>query len=457
MGKITIEKHGKTYRYRFEVAPIGGQRQIFRKSGFATKREAREAGEKAKYEYEHEGIIPSQKISEYTYADYLDYWMENEIENTFKIGTVNNYSKYIRLYIKPRIGKYLLKNLTNQILEKCLYDLYNEGFSKNTISSIRGIFTKSLRYAAKNKYLVYSPADGIELTFTNKKGIGRPPTKPTRSNPHIYIPKEQMDAIFQRFPEGSSSYIPLMIGYHCGLRIGEVFALTWDDIDFTNKTLTVNRQVQWKKDLNRTADDKKQSNGKTTAGEGYWYFAEPKYRSYRKIDIDPFLCEILQTEKERQDSARTEMQQTASYLSCFCEYPLTLTDGKPPENQPPDNRIYLTQLFGRQAENTMAQEFRKKKLHEINFVCRREDGSYITSRTMQHTSSVIQKQLGIQGFDFHSLRHTHGTMLVEAKAPLVYVKERLGHSKIEMTFHYTDHATEQFSKEGQDLLLALFQ
>lgn len=48
----------------------------------------------------------------------------------------------------------------------------------------------------------------------------------------------------------------------------------------------------------------------------------------------------------------------------------------------------------------------------VHFVCVREDGSYITSRTMQHTSMIIRKEI-FNNFDFHSLRHTHATMLLK--------------------------------------------
>ena len=44
---------------------------------------------------------------------------------------------------------------------------------------------------------------------------------------------------------------------------------------------------------------------------------------------------------------------------------------------------------------------------EIRFVCIREDGTYITSRTMQHVSRVIHNDLNIKDFDYHSLRHPY--------------------------------------------------
>ena len=67
--------------------------------------------------------------------------------------------------------------------------------------------------------------------------------------------------------------------------------MIWDDIDFVNKTITVNRQVQWYAGK-RTEEEKKRTNG-TSESNGYWYFCEPKYKSYRTIDIDDTLLDIL--------------------------------------------------------------------------------------------------------------------------------------------------------------------
>ncbi len=56
---------------------------------------------------------------------------------------------------------------------------------------------------------------------------------------------------------------------------------------------------------------------------------------------------------------------------------------------------------------------------------------------MQHASSVIHKTF--PEFDFHSLRHTHCTMLVENNAPLKYIQERLGHKNIKVTMDIYTH------------------
>ena len=64
---------------------------------------------------------------------------------------------------------------------------------------------------------------------------------------------------------------------------------------------------------------------------------------------------------------------------------------------------------------------------EIQPLLVRENGEYIAPRTMQHTSSVIHHKMNFPEFDFHSLRHTHATMLQENGADMVYIQRRLGH------------------------------
>ena len=86
---------------------------------------------------------------------------------------------------------------------------------------------------------------------------------------------------------------------------------------------------------------------------------------------------------------------------------------------------------------------------EIHFVCVREDGTYITPRTMQHTSRVIHNELNIKEFDFHSLRHTHATVLLERGAPLKYIQQRLGHKKIDITLNVYQHQTDHLAMIAQ--------
>lgn len=199
-----------------------------------------------------------------------------------------------------------------------------------------------------------------------------------------------------------------MFGYKCGLRLGEAFAVSWSDIDFDNKTLTVQRQVQWHE------KDKNDINSK-----GYWYFTAPKYESFRTISLDNELSELLQRSKAKQDRAKVYYEDL--YIHNY------ITD---------HSRILNSTGEG----------------EELDLVVVRESGEFIQPRIMQHTSHIIHTKLNYPEFDFHSLRHTHCSMLLEAGASPKYVQERLGHKNIQVTMQIYQHLTEGMSKQGDAIL-----
>lgn len=56
MASVTIQRRGKVYQYKFEIASSDGKRKFVNKSGFGTKAEAQEAGNLAYTEYQKAGI-----------------------------------------------------------------------------------------------------------------------------------------------------------------------------------------------------------------------------------------------------------------------------------------------------------------------------------------------------------------------------------------------------------------
>lgn len=421
-----MNKNGTfSYQYRFEIAPVDGKRKWKTKSGFATKKEAKEAAKLAQQAYEQFGQV--FEPSDMSYADFLDRWLENRALDCAE-STIKGYEKKIRLYIKPELGAYRLKSITKDNLQDFITKMFNDGFSKNTISSVKGIITKSFDFAEDRNYIVHTPA--TKLVIPTKL---QPEVK-TRNKKHVYIPKNVMKKIFERFSEGSSAYIPLMIGYHTGLRLGEIYALVWEDIDFENKTLSVNRQVQWHAG-ERTEEEKKRTNG-TSISNGYWYFAEPKYRSYRTIDVDDILLEALKREHQKQLKAKDYYDEY--YNQYYCDNEMIF---KKSDDVLPINRIS-------QEETT----------NKVDFICRREDGSYVSPRTTQHISHIIHTQLNFPQYDTHSLRHTHGTMLRESGADFVYIQRRLGHKNLQVTIEiYTNHLTDSIKEKGNIALNDIYK
>lgn len=114
------------------------------------------------------------------------------------------------------MGKYRVNSINRDKLQNLLIELHDNGYSSNTLSAVKGILTKSFNYALYSGYLTKTPAISLKLPKNENTSV------PTRTSPHIYLTKEQMVSIFDRFPVSSSSHLPLMFGLHCGMRLGEV-------------------------------------------------------------------------------------------------------------------------------------------------------------------------------------------------------------------------------------------
>ena len=401
MSNVRTRKRGKYWEYEFDAAKVEGKRNRISKSGYKTKAEAVAAGAAAMAEYNSSGIkfIPS----EMSYADFLDYWIESYCLITLKKTTLDNYRKRIKAHIKPSLGAYKLTSLTTAGLQKFINSKIEAQYSLNTLSVLRGILTGSLQYAVRQNLLKSNPAREIRIpTERSTESLQ------LRSAPHRYLPPDVIAKIFERFPEKHPSHIPLMLGYRCGLRLGEAFAITWDCVDLEKGQIYINKQVQW------------------NPAEQWWFFTNPKFNSFRTIDLDNTLLELLRRERKRQDKDR------AYYEEMYTVYYENDTRGLVTS---PDSSSEVTPV-------------------ELMLV--RQDGSYIQARTMQHASSVIHYELGVKDFTFHSLRHTHATMLAEAGMPQKYTQQRLGHKDISVTLKYYTHLTDKMSEIGGKILESMF-
>lgn len=401
MGEIRYQKRASgTWRYSFDGARINGKRSFISKGGFRTKKEAIAAGTKAYNEYNRAGTVFNPV--DISFADYLDLWMDVYVRINCKTVTADNYAKKIRLHIKPALGKYRLSALNPKAIQTLIDTKFNEGYSRNTLSVIKGILTGALSYAVQPlEYIQTSPVAYVRLPSTRAEAKVK-----TRSAPHVVISKEDMMRILERFPEGTCSHIPLMIGYKCGMRLSEVFGLTWDCVDLENLEITINKQIQWR--------DRDRNTGKS----GYWYFSPPKYNSVRTIKIPQDLADLLRREKDRQEQAVEQYEELYTY------------------NYIDEHNVLNSEGHG----------------EKIDLVMIRLDGSYIVSRNTKYVSRVARKELGIEKFDFHSLRHTHATMLAELGASPKYVQHRLGHKNIQVTMQIYQHLTKKMEDKDSALL-----
>ncbi len=89
-------------------------------------------------------------------------------------------------------------------------------------------------------------------------------------------------------------------------------------------------------------------------------------------------------------------------------------------------------------------------LKQVHLVCIRENVEYVSPDSFKYCSRVIHNELQM-AFDYHSLRHTHATTLIENGADVKDVQTRLGHNNINTALQVYIHDTDVMSKRSVEL------
>jgi integrase len=394
------DKKNPKWQYRFELAKVDGKRRYASKSGFKTKEECEKAGNLALAEYLRAG--KHFEPSEMSVSDYLDYWLNNYCVVNLADNTVSSYTNIVNNHLKPRIGHFMLKSIDVMTLQNMINDIYlNRGYTKAFLGNILKVCKGAFGYAAYTAKLIpYNIAEPVKL----------PKFEPQEKKPRI-LSKEQMEAVLDRFRNSPYQYNAMLIGYYTGMRIGEVYGLTWDDIDLENGILHVRQQCKVK-DKDAMAGRKPQK-GKAL---NRWYLGALKNNSsYRSIKIGAELTNALIAYKELQDKAEAE------YGEFYVKHYLKeekLANGRT------EHRIIS------QTDESGICPYPRVKL-----VCVKENGEFRGTVPMKYVAKVVKTEMGFEDFHFHMLRHTHATVLVSNTEELQIkdISERLGHSSIKTT------------------------
>lgn len=371
-----VYKRGNQWYYYFNAGKVNGTYKKVCRKGGSTKAEAEKALREAIKEFEDTGT--SKADNNISVSDYFDYWYKNYVLINCKYNTQEAYRVVIENHIKPALGIHKLRSITPATLQEFLNKKYLNGFSRASISNFYGVLSGALKAAVHPyQYIKENPMQYVRLPKEGK-------IKEEEEDLKI-ITVEEFNRIIERFPFGSSFYVPLQIAFHTGLRAAEVCGLTWDCIDLDNRTLKVEKILIGK-------------------GKGVFEFGTPKTKSSRRIiTIGSTLAAILKRQKTYQN----------------------------------ENKLKYGQYY-------------KKS----DFVCTKENGENITTDTLKYLSRVVNYELGID-FNFHSLRHTHATMLLEAGANIKDIQKRLGHSRLATTMDTYSHVTEKMKLNTVDIFESL--
>lgn len=172
------------------------------------------------------------------YKDWIWEWLSFK-KDYIKESTYANYSNIITNHIVPELGNYLLNKLNNKIIQNFLLDKSKNGrldntggLSSKTIRDITAIIKSSLKSAFKENLIPNLSLDFIYPKITQKDKI-------------YTLSKRSQESLTNYILENQSiKTLGILLTLYSGIRIGELCALQWKDIDFKNNILHINKTLQ---------------------------------------------------------------------------------------------------------------------------------------------------------------------------------------------------------------------
>ena len=270
-GSIRQRKDG-TWEARFVIGVDPGTGKDIRKSVYAkSQKEVRRKMTEAIAALDNDDYREPSKM---TVGGWLDIWSRDYLGGV-KPYTIVDYTFNIRKHIKPALGAVKLDALTAHMIQQFYNNFVRpaeeggKGLSPKTLRNVHLVLRRSLQQAVMLGYIRTNPADACTLPRVVKKEI-----KPL---------DEDDTACFIQAVKGDRFETIYLVTLFTGMRKGEVFGLTWDCVDFTVGTITINKQLQ--------ADTK---NGRE------YHLVSTKNGKGRVITPAPFVMELLKAQRRGQ-------------------------------------------------------------------------------------------------------------------------------------------------------------
>ncbi len=208
-----------------------------------------------------------------TLCMWMDHWMEAELRGNIKLSSWQTYRNMCRKHILPVLGEMDIAKITPGVTQAFAAQMLEKGLAASTVSGVYRLLSAALRHAVEEGRIRKNPCKRLRLDRLESP------------EQRVLSCREQ-----ERLRESCGCEdLSTLLGLYTGMRLGEVCALKWSDIDWEHETIAVRRTAQ------RIA----RFNGGTMLAVG-----TPKTRhSQRILPVPAFLMEML---RERCGSAASE-------------------------------------------------------------------------------------------------------------------------------------------------------
>ena len=245
-------KEGKTrFKYVYGYQYMEVRNELLRKKADHLKRDD--------HATRHCGVLLS---------DWISRWKKNELLGSVKESSYQTYLRQINAHLLPALGRLPLSEVTPAAVHDFVTQMEGAGFAHSTVKGALRLLNAALRSAQEEGLIFKNPCRKIRI-------------QPKEAAEQRALSRSEQETL--RKAAAAQDDLPTLLGLYTGMRLGEVCALKWSDIDWEKKTITVRRTAQ------RTASMENREGRRTLLMIG-----SPKSkRSHRILPVPDFLFALL--------------------------------------------------------------------------------------------------------------------------------------------------------------------
>jgi Site-specific recombinase XerD len=381
---ITQRKDG---RYQARYTFNGKRYTIYGKDLKEVQKKLRDV----KYEMDH-GIFA--KPSKVTVDSWFEVWKEEYAANSMRENTLAHVESMYRYHIKPEIGHMKMQDVRTEHIQMLLNKMKRQEYSSDFMKRVRNVVSQMFKQAYRNDMVMRNPVENA-VTPSGKAKKGH------------RVLTEQEQAVFLEYATESEYELIFILGFSTGMRIGEIQALQWNNIDFKKREISIE--------------------GTLVKVDGKEYVKGPA-KTKSSIRTVPMLPDVAGKLKE--------------YRKEQLKYRMILG----PEWQPVkglEDLLFCTAI-GRPLSRSVLYNAIDRIIERINHDER------MKAREECREPAVFEH------FSSHTMRHTFATRALENGIPPKVVQELLGHSTIKTTMDIYTHVLPKTKNEEIQKIANLF-
>ena len=182
---------------------------------------------------------PPRIKADMPFGDWMEHWYERHSRPAARPSTRRIYEGYLRLYIRPGLGHIPLNKLTAKDMQRFFAWLKTEGradrsdgetgLADSQLRNIHSLCRRALEKAVSGNLIPQNPASGCKL----------PPAQKGEMN---LLSRESMQKLLIQAKE-EKYYELFLLEFATGLRLGELTALQWEDLNLTTGELRISKQA----------------------------------------------------------------------------------------------------------------------------------------------------------------------------------------------------------------------